>query len=352
MAEQAVAKEDPAATRALESALDRWFLEHGLPHFIPRYSIRVGGRVPVLLLLLFVVLAFELSIEPWLDLTVPVLMLAPAVVIVLTWWAAPVFAPLLGVHWQPRPGLLSVMFRLGTTLVALELLVLHLVPLDGVIDFVVMFLALWASALMYRPGLWAKCETGRHHPRAVTLGVVLVVGLLGFAFEGTALPDFDPGVDATAGAMLPGLRPLPQATPAIPVVVAIVALALSLARADYRSAPTVPTAPTAAFATLAPVLVFVLGGESTILAETFGQTWWRPVLALGVVGLAAAAAGLAHISTARPAMPPLPAVPSPASVRGTIREPTGAGLALWIASYALVFPIFFGIFGSTKLGGH
>jgi hypothetical protein len=339
------------ANAELRTSVERWFLQHGLPHFVPRYRIRLGGRVPVLLLLLFVVLAFELSVEPWLELTGLVLLLAPAVVIVLTWWVAPACAPALGVDWQPRPGPLSVWLRLTTAFAALDLLVLRHVPLDAIVDFLVIFVALWASALMYRPGLWSRCDTGRQDPLAIALMVLLAVGVVAFAFEGNLLPDFDPGVEATAGAVLPGLRPLPHAVPAVPIVLAILLLALKLGGAERPATPRAATGTMSVFAPVAPVLVLVLGGESTVLAEALDGAWLQAALPLVLVGLAVVAS-MAHAVRARSGQSASPQGGAPARIKDTITEPSRAGLMLWITSYLLVFPVLFGIFADVRLGGH
>ena len=49
------------ADASVKQPLERWFVHHGVPHFMHRYS--AVEQIPLLLLLLSVILAFELGLR-------------------------------------------------------------------------------------------------------------------------------------------------------------------------------------------------------------------------------------------------------------------------------------------------
>src|SRR5688500_10487035 len=90
--------------------IEDWFIRHGVPHFMDRYSAR--DRAHVLDLLLFTVLAFEVGVAPWMPamkgadggvaFTVQQLLTTPAALVVLALLILSALYRLPG-HAQARP---------------------------------------------------------------------------------------------------------------------------------------------------------------------------------------------------------------------------------------------------------
>jgi hypothetical protein len=348
--EQAATPPDIVARADLRRLIEHWFLDNGVPHFIRGFSARRGGRVPVLLLLLFVVLAFEASVEPWLTPDAPLLLVAPAVVIALTWCAAPVCAPWLGIEWRPRPRPWSIAVRIAVTMTVLWLVGLHFVPFDAFVDFVICLLALWSSALTFRSSLWDLPAGEPRDRRASGLVALLVVAVVVFGLEGSVFPSFQQPLDDAASALAPGWPPLPQALPALPVVVAVFALAIQVSRADRGLASCAPSAEVSAFVPVAPLLALVLGGETAVLPEAMGDGWAQGALPVSLL------VGLALVSRARPRRAPLRATTLPtlqhARIKGTITNPSPMALTIWVGLLVCLYPSLVTWLASVRLGGH
>jgi hypothetical protein len=335
----------------LRQSVEHWFLDNGVPHFIRGFSARRGGRVPVLLLLLFVVLAFEASVEPWLPPDAPLLLVAPAVVIVLTWCFAPVCAPWLGIEWRPRPQPWSIAVRTAVTVTVLWRVGLHFVPFDAFVDFVICLLALWSSALTFRSTLWDPPAGKPRDRRASVLVALLVVAVVVFGLEGSLFPSFRQPLDDAVGSLGPGWGPLPQALPALPVVVAVFALAIQVSRSERGLAAYAPTSPDVpAFVPVAPLLVLVFGGETAVLPEAMGDGWAQGALPVSLL------VGLALVSRARPQRAPLKATVLPnldaSRIKGTITNPSPIALAIWIGLLVCLYPALVTWLASVRLGGH
>jgi hypothetical protein len=76
--------EDDGGSRSSDipqDALTQWLTDNGAPRFNPHYSAR--DNLPVLMSILFAVLAFELGMAPWLGLTALGLALAPAFIAIV-----------------------------------------------------------------------------------------------------------------------------------------------------------------------------------------------------------------------------------------------------------------------------
>jgi hypothetical protein len=340
-----------AARADLQQAVEHWFLDNGVPHFIRGFSARRGGRVPVLLLLLFVVLAFEASVEPWLTPDAPLLLVAPAVVIALTWCAAPVCAPWLGIEWRPRPRPWSIAVRTAVTISVLWWVGLHFVPFDAFVEFVICLLALWSSALTFRSSLWDPPAGQPRDRRASVLVALLVVAVVVFALEGSVIPSFQQPLDDAVGSLGPGLGPLPQGLPALPVVVAVFALAIQVSRADRGLAAYAPTSPeVSAFVPVVPLLALVLGGETTVLPEAMGDGWAQGALPVSLL------IGLALLSRARPQRAPFKATVLPsldaARIKGTITNPSPVALTIWVGLLVCLYPALVTWLASVRMGGH
>ena len=348
--EQAPTEPDVVAGADLRRSIEHWFLDNGVPHFIRGFSARRGGRVPVLLLLLFVVLAFEASVEPWLAPDAPLLLVAPAVVIALTWCAAPVCAPWLGIEWRPRPRPWSIAARSAVTMAVLWLVGLHFVPFDAFVDFVICLLVLWSSALTFRSSLWDPPAGEPRDRRASGLVALLAAAVVVFGLEGSVFPSFQQPLDDAASALAPGWPPLPQALPALPVVVAVFALAIQVSRADRGLASSGPSADASAFVPVAPLLALVLGGETAVLPEAMGDGWAQGALPVSLL------VGLALVSWARPQRAPLCATVLPsverARIKGTITNPSPIALTIWVGLLVCLYPALVTWLASVRLGGH
>src|SRR5688500_473231 len=110
MASDATHDADPQERRRMKEAVDEWFEECGVPHFIHNYS--ASKRLPDLCIVLCVVLAFELGVAPWLELDVSQLAVAPIVLLVLTLWARPALLPMFDLEPRREIGTLSTIVRL------------------------------------------------------------------------------------------------------------------------------------------------------------------------------------------------------------------------------------------------
>jgi hypothetical protein len=285
-----------------QQVVEPWFEERGVPHFSPRYSPqkRVGELVP----LLFTVLAFEVAVAPWLDLSVLSLLLSLAMVVFVA----------LCIPWPRGPArdsstsLLWLLARLVPLGVLGSLLASDAPPLwsDPWVDASVILVGLAASALLFQDDVWSG---GGRELVARRRGLVLfvVAGVVAFAVEGSVAP-FEQPLSATVGNVLPFVAPVPQALPALVVLALVYTWSRELnaasggGDADSRdgSPPACARTPTtAALVTAMPLLVILLGAETTVLPHVAHDARLEAVLPLATTLLLAAYAVVVFLRTSR-----------------------------------------------------
>jgi hypothetical protein len=263
--------------------LATWLNENGMPRFAG-YSWR--EHLPVLTKVLFVVLAFELAILPWLvrvgtegpGLTATHLAVAPAFL------AAVALAVQVGLRKVARAGPIGSLRWLPMPVIAVLALVLAAnVVLPGIpaeflwsdytVDALIVYLLLsasWRFAYGGRPTEAVPLGRKRWLLFLVTAAIVLI------ALEHTFFP-------AWSGAASLGGLPLPQGTVALGV--ALVLLVLTRARRAESEVAGPPTRAWDRFLPAVPLLIFVLTVEAAVLpyVSSRRQQLVLPLLGLGIV---------------------------------------------------------------------
>lgn len=261
--------------------IEDWFITQGVPHFAANYSSR--SRQPLLVYILFTVLAFQVGVAPWLELGAPQLLVAPLILFLLSLWIVPAIPSVLGLNtganarWWSLPGRL---IALGIAAYLLARSDLPPVWSDPWIDFAVVFGVLASSALLFQQQVWTADGRPAKNQRRGILATVIVAIVL-FALEGSV---FNPFWLVMHDA---GLGPMPQALPALVVVLLILLMSLRLTRSTEGSEGVDPADPMAGvLITMVPLLVLVLGAETAVLphAAPDGAVQAVPLLLLLVVG--------------------------------------------------------------------
>jgi hypothetical protein len=251
--------------------VESWFTQQGVPHFSKGYSI--SDRFLELACLLFAVLAFEVGVAPFLQLTGLELAIAPAVVLLGALTLLPVLAGVLGADIDGAHG-----SRVRTVVVALAV-VFVLVSLglpfrvDAWVDFSVILLGLLASAALCRHSTWRAAPKRNRH---VVVGSLIVATPL-FALDGNAF--------TLASESGTGLVDAPPASPALLLVLLLCWCVHGMGRAA-RVGETQPGADVNTFALIpaVPLLLIVLSAETAVLRP---EQVILPIVFLVAVGLVA-----------------------------------------------------------------
>jgi hypothetical protein len=231
------------APAALRSRVELWFEQCGVPQFSERYPRR--DLAPLVLSILVVVLAFEVTALAWLELT-------PTVALVALVYVAAVLVlllPFLRALWEPWSAdwsevLVSLVAR-GTVLLAGGLALSALISLPSVawrswVNFALFVILLFAAIVLGR---------GRHRPEVIKLGLFRMltaaacVLVLFFALDGWSV--------------VPGPWPPLAVLPAA-IVFLVVALATTAPPADEDGDEPSVTG-------LLPIVLVVLAVQLTIL---------------------------------------------------------------------------------------
>ena len=322
---------------AICAEIETWFQDHGVPQFMHRYS--ATDRLPLLLLMLLTILAFELGPAPWLKLTLAQLLIAPLILILLALWARPALAAIAGLPIGASPRWWSIILRLVAFGVTGYLLARSDLPRpysDPWVDFAVLFLVAIATLALSSHTLWTRIDgTHRRAGRALIAALALVI--VAFALEGAAFPGLHERIDWY----------MPQAVPALLVMALIVLSALLLLRAGRQSAGGAHSErAVAAYLPAVPLLVMLLGLETAVLPHAVLDDWMQ---AAGPLGLLLAVGLLALVRARRAPMP---------DTTGRLAGVSGRAMVLWWIApvFVFAFPVIvlvyleIDVFGSTLDG--
>jgi hypothetical protein len=290
--------------------VEQWFLDKGVPQFAYGY-LPVRDSMPVLLYLLLIVVAFDLAIQPWINRS-PLFLLSVPVVLAVVGLAVGLFVKATIIDQAPYlyrelakekerkadeqrryltlneqlSSLISHPARLATLFAGVYLvgcLVLLLGWNDFAIDFAVIAALLWSSARLFRPGLWSEDATLRERRR---LYAVVAVAVVGFALEGSVLPDATTMMDGVLGSIVPAAVPVPQAFAALLVTVVILLQSHALIPTPIGAGEAAAQRRLDVFFPAVPLLVLVLCAETAILPYV-GPVWVAAAVPLAaMVGLA------------------------------------------------------------------
>jgi hypothetical protein len=275
--------------------VEPWFEERGVPRFCPWYSPQT--RAAELVPLLFAVLAFEVAVAPWLDLSVLSLILVLAIVLFVA-----LCIPLpRGRGRGSSTSLLWLLARLVPLGVIGSLLASDSPPLwsDPWVDAAVILVGLAAAALLFKDDVWSGGGSelvGRRRG----LIVLVMAAVVAFAVEGSVAP-FEQSLSTTVGEVVPFVTAVPQGLPALMVLSLVYAWSRKLdaaSQVDPRPASTRnPMA--AALVTAMPLLVIVLGAETTVLPDFAQDDRLEAVLPLALTLVLTACAVVVFLRASR-----------------------------------------------------
>jgi hypothetical protein len=284
---------------------------------------------------LIAMLAFELGLAPWLDLSAVGLIVALGAIVYIV----------LVVPGVGRRGWISV-FLLGVA-VGFLVDVAGDLPIQRWVDAAIVFTGLSAALILSDSQLWtgreAECEGRRRDLVLLTLAAVVL-----FALEGTV---FDWPVDQTPAALL--------------VVAVILLIAWSLSPgAQPLAGSTEPRVPAVApLVPAMPGLVVVLGAETAVLPHVGGDPWLQTAPPLAITGALASFSILAYVRTNRsgsaagvaPFGITMGDITKGARVREAFGPQLGASyrsLVAWIVLFLFSYPILVGRFFELDTFGH
>jgi hypothetical protein len=311
------------------TTIEQWFIRRGVPQFAYGYW---PGRdsMPILFYLLVIVVAFELAIQPWISLKPLLLLIAPAALVLvgLVFGAlvkatiidqAPHLIRGLKKEWKVNEKnpylrfkaqlsyLIANRVRVAILLAGIffvSYLVLRLGRdvywTDFTVDFTVIAVLLWSSGRLFRHDVWSEDDAKLRRRRR--LYVIVAVAVIGFALEGSILPDATSLMDGFIGSIMPAAVPVPQAFAALLVTLVIVVQSQALIpkpreTEEVQQQRPIP-APSEAvgvtdqqrfnvFFPAVPLLVLVFCTETAILPYV-GPVWVAAAVPLtAMVGLAA-----------------------------------------------------------------
>jgi hypothetical protein len=265
--------------------IEHWFVDQGVPQFMSRYSPQ--ENMPVLLFLLLTVVAFEASIQPWLQLSVWMLFVAPAVLIgiVLVFKVAVVDQITRPLRWYSRLIRLAVGYLAGALLGWLLAYIGLELWSDASLDFLVILVLLWVAAELFRvgPAVW---DAAQLQPRRRRLSLLVAAAVVCFAFEGTMLPPSTVVMDGVVGSFLPGAVPVPQSLAALLVAMLIVTESRGFMRASTVHGVTGRAQGMSGFPAV-PLLILLFCVETAVLPYV-GPVWPETVLPLaGILAVVA-----------------------------------------------------------------
>jgi hypothetical protein len=280
---------------AFRQVVEPWFEDRGVPRFCPWYSPE--KRVSELVPLLFTVLAFEVAVAPWLDLSVFSLFLVLAIVMFVA-----LCIPLpRGPGKGSSTSLMWLLARLVPLAVIGSLLASDSPPLwsDPWIDAAVILVGLAAAALLFKDDVWSA-GGGELVGSRRGLIVLIMAAIVAFAVEGSVAP-FEQSFITTAGEVLPFVTPIPQGLPALMVLSLVYAWSRKLDAASgvnpREASGRTPMA--AALVTAMPLLVILLGAESTVLPDFAQDDRLEALLPLALTLVLAACAVVVFVRTSR-----------------------------------------------------
>ena len=291
------------------SGIEHWFVRQGVPQFMSGYSPR--DNMPVLFYLLLIVVAFDLAIQPWVAVNPVALLVLPAVLVCLGLLVKVTIVDQIrhlhrrlagaeedegdddgdGEPSYPTFGEQLTEFR-SSRLRALVLLVsVYVVACfvllldraiywsDFSVDFLVITGLLWISAKLYRPDVWQGNEEELRERRRFY--VLVVAAVVGFAFEGSILPDAPHLLGGVVGTIMPTAVPVPQALAALLVTLILVVQCHGLlARPGH--AGDAAGQQLSGFHPAVPLLLLVFCAETAILPYA-GPTWVAAMLPLALL---------------------------------------------------------------------
>jgi hypothetical protein len=318
--------------QALErKQVERWFVSHGVPHLMRNYSGR--DRIPTLLCWLFLVVAFEVGAAPWLHMSAWRLLAAPLVLLIPAVAIAPRTIALLTTSRTRH-----VLWSLPVALYALWLAATIIRP-GGVpnawssmwIDFPLVFGVLLTSAVLFRVETWQFNPSPQAERRRRTLIALIIGGVVVFSLEGSLVPGFHEPLNAAFSGVLPDDARLSQGVPALPLVGAILALAVRVTRdAWIDERPALDERTVAALVPAMPMLVLVLGIETTVLPHASKNEWVQATPLVPIALLLALAAVLWRHRTA---------VPLTTNRPGGRLHVTYLAIGAWLTLYLLTYPV-------------
>ena len=166
--------------------MERWFLAHGVPHFMHHYS--AASQVPVVALLLSIVLAFEVGAAPWLEVDTFGMILSPLILFVMTLIVLPWLRMIFEAGPWPTLSRLSWTLR-ATALGAASVLLLlsPLPPPDSVmwVNFALLVSVFAATTMLFSRRVWTSADRGHIRRRRVLL-LAVVASVVLFHLEGHA----------------------------------------------------------------------------------------------------------------------------------------------------------------------
>jgi hypothetical protein len=267
--------------------------------------------MPVLFYLLLIVVAFDLAIQPWANRS-PLFLLSVPVVLAFVALCVGLFVKAtiidqarhlyreLAKEKEQRADdkpcylsfneqlscLISKPARLAMLFAGVYLggcLVLLLGWNDFTMDFAVVAVLLWTSARLFRPGVWSEDATLQERRR---LYAVVAVAVVGFALEGSVLPDATTMMDGVVGSIVPAAVPVPQGFAALLVTVAILLQSHTLIPTPSGAGEVAAQRRIDALFPAVPLLILVLCAETAILPYV-GPVWVAAVIPLvAMAGLA------------------------------------------------------------------
>jgi hypothetical protein len=262
------------------SKIELWLRDQGVPQFMSRYSPR--ENLPLVAFVLLIVVAFDLAIEPWITLNAWFLLVLPTVLVCLVLIIKTVIIDQVSylISGSLRPIRLMVLF-LGVFLLAELVLRLNrdIYWSDHSVDFVVIVVLLWISAVLFRPDVWK--ENNEKSKKQRRLYFLLAVAVICFAFEGSLLPSSAVLMSGAMDSLMPAVTPVPQALAGLVVTVIIAVQTRSLISRRSNSG-TVITQQFNVFFPAVPLLVLVFCAETTVLPY-IGPEWFAAVVPLVIM---------------------------------------------------------------------
>lgn len=297
--------------------IERWFIDQGVPQFV--YGYWPGSdSMPILSYLLLIVVAFDLAVQPWVSPNTWFLLIAPAALVfvglsfgLLVKATIISQAPYLirGLAQKKEVNnnnndddnylsfkeqlsyLVANRIRLaklfaGVYIVACLILLLgHDVYWnDFTVDFAVIAVLLWCSGMLFRPDVWVGDDAKfRERQR---LYAVVAIAVIGFALEGSLLPEAKTLMDGTLGSIMPAVVPVPHAFGALLVTVAIMVQSNALIPKPDGAREVAAQQRFNVFFPAVPLLLLVFCLETVILPYV-GPVWVTAAVPLAaMVGLA------------------------------------------------------------------
>ena len=270
-----------AAEPTTQHRVDRWFTRRGVPTFAEKYP--VSELLLVLMAPLLVVTAAQLA-TLLLDLEAWHIAIGPAVVTLL---ALPVLPTL---QWmldprpeedRPTPRAWPLILALGGAGAVVAVLRAtgddDAMVAEVAVNLAVLLLSLVACVILLRPEVWV-CEGKRDNFLQWTMFAVLVAAVVAFGLEGMPVAPFDARALGVVSASTP------PALPALPIVLLLAFLAVLMSKGAHAGeiGREWPGDRREALLAISPVLVLLLGVETTLLPTT-QRDWVEALVPLALL---------------------------------------------------------------------